>query len=174
MEDEKSSKAIRVQWFIPVVPCGSQLNYSIRSRAFQAKRNPEVPNLSFRLLVFKHKALHSSASPYLPLYAAFSATSQPLCSTSDPPCSLLPLPPFLLAWSHSHPFQTGPPFPQKPFPNIACSCLAPAGTCQLETASPSTSSLVTLPSQVTAVVSFHVHPAPFTKGFSSTVKAPES
>ena len=96
MEDEKSSKAIRVQWFIPVVPCGSQLNYSIRSRAFQAKRSPEVPNLSFRLLVFKHKALHSSASPYSPLYAAFCA--QPprthlfvLLSVPPPSPSALPV-----------------------------------------------------------------------------------
>lgn len=77
--DEKSSKAIRVQWFIPVVPCGSQLNYSIRSHAFQAKRSSEVPNLSFRLLVFKHKAFPSSASPYPPLHAVFCTISEPLC-----------------------------------------------------------------------------------------------
>jgi len=114
MEDEKSSKAIRVQWFIPVVPCGSQLNYSIRSQAFQAKRSTEVPNPSFRLLVFKHRALHSSASPYSPFDAAFCATSQPLCSDSNPRCSLLLLPLFLLAWSCSHPPHTGPPFPRSP------------------------------------------------------------
>lgn len=80
MGDKKSSKAIRVQWFIPVVPCGSQLIYSIRSLAFEAKRSPEVPNLSFRLLVFKHGALCSSAPPHLPLYSAFCATPQPFCS----------------------------------------------------------------------------------------------
>lgn len=77
MGDKKSSKAIRVQWFIPVVPCGSQLIYSIRSHAFEAKRSPEVPNLSFRLLVFKHGALCSSAPPHLPLYSAFCATPSP-------------------------------------------------------------------------------------------------
>lgn len=169
MEDEKSSKAIRDQRFIPMVSCGSQLNYSIRSRAFQAKRSPEVPNLSFRLFVFKHRALHSSASLYSPLYAVFCAISQPL-APRDPPCSLLPLPSFPLAWSHSHSSQTGPPIPQKPSPNISCSCLAPAGTRQLETASTSVLSLIILPSQVAAVVSFQVHIAPFTKGFSSTIR----
>lgn len=59
-----------------------------------------------------------------------------LGSSSDPPCSLLPLPSFSLAWSHSCSFQINPPFPQKPSPNIAYSCSAPAGTRQLETASP--------------------------------------
>lgn len=168
--DEKSSKAIRVQWFIPVVPCGSQLNYSIRSHAFQAKRSSEVPNLSFRLLVFKHKAFPSSASPYPPLHAVFCTISEPLCSVSDPSCTLL-LPSFWLAWRNLHPFQIGSPFPQKPSSNITFFCLAPAGTYQLETASHSALSLVILPFQVTAVVSFHVHVLPFTKGFSSTIKA---
>lgn len=69
MEGKKLSKAIRVQWFIPVVPCGSLLNYSIRSPAFQAKRSPEVPNPAFRLLIFNHGAPSSSASPCPPLYA---------------------------------------------------------------------------------------------------------
>lgn len=128
MEDKKSSKAIGVQWFIPVVPCGSQLNYSMRSCAFQATRSPEVPNLSFRLLLFKHKALLSSASLYSPLSAAFCASSQALCSISDALCSLLLLPSFPLAWSQLHPFQTGSPFPQNSSLNTACCCSAPAIT----------------------------------------------
>lgn len=127
MEDKKSGKAIGVQWFIPVVPCGSQLNYSIRSCAFQAKRSPEVPNLSFRLLLFKHKALLSSVSLYSALYAAFCAGSQALCSVSDALCSLLLLPSFPLAWSQLHPFQTGSTSPSTGPLNTACCCLGPAG-----------------------------------------------
>lgn len=148
MEDEKSSKAIGVQWFIPVVPCGSQLNYSIRSCAFQAKRSPEVPNLSFRLLLFKHKALLSSASLYSPLSAAFCASSQALCSISDALCSLLLLPSFPLARSQLHPFQTDSPFPQN---SSLKHCLLLLSPCyhQLEEPRLSASSLVISRSQVT-------------------------
>lgn len=152
MEDKKSSKAIGVQRFIPVVPCSSQLNYSIRSCAFQAKRSPEVPNLSFRLLLFKHKALLSSASLFLSLYAAFCAGSQALCSISDELCSLLLLPSFPLAWSQLHPFQTGSPFPQ----HRSLKCLLLFRPCwyhQLEEPPLSASSLVISPSRVTPALS---------------------
>lgn len=149
MEDEKSSKAIGVQWFIPVVPCSSQLNYSIRSCAFQAKRSPEVPNLSFRLLLFKHRALLSSASLYSPLYTVFCASSQALCSVSDALCSLLLLPSFPLAWSQLHPFQTGSSFPQNSSLNHCFQLLSPCWYHQLEEPSLSASSLIFSPSQVT-------------------------
>lgn len=152
MEGEKSSKAIGVQWFIPVVPCSSQLNYSIRSCAFQAKRSPEVPNLSFRLHLFKHKALLSSASLYSPLYAAFCASSQALCSVSDELCSLL-LPSFPLAWSQLHPFQTGSPFPQHRSLKYCLLLLRSCWYHQLEEPPLSASSLVISPSQVTPALS---------------------
>lgn len=153
MEDEKSSKAIGVQWFIPVVPCGSQLNYSIRSCAFQAKRSPEVPNLSFRLLLFKQKALLSSASLYSPLYAAFCTSSQALCSVSDALCSLLLLPSFPLAWSQLYPFQTGSPFPQHRSLKYCLLLLRPCWHHQLEEPPLSASSLVISLSQVTPELS---------------------
>lgn len=175
MEDEKSSKAIRDRWFIPMVSCGSQLNYSIRSRAFQAKRSPEVPNLSFRLLVFKHRALHSSASPYSPLYAVFCGTSQPLappvthhahfyhCHPSDLPGATHAL---------SRQVLLSPRSPRQTLLTPARPLLAPASwrqpvpVCYL--------SLIILPFHVTAVVSFQVHIGPFIKRFSSTIRAHKS
>lgn len=149
MEDKKSSKAIGVQWFIPVVPCGSQLNYSIRSCAFQANRSPEVPNLSFRLLLFKHKALLSSASLYSPLCAAFCASSQALSSASDGLCSLLLLPSFPLAWSQLHPLHTSSPFPQHRSLKYCLLLLSPCWYPQMGKPSLSASSLVISSSQVT-------------------------
>lgn len=127
MEDEKSSKAIGVQWFIPVVPCSSQLNYSIRSCAFQAKRSPEVPNLSFRLPLFKHKALLSSASLYSSLYAAFCRAPRPsapsvMYSAHSYCChhSLLPGASYTLSRQVLLPSNSSPL-------NTACCCSAPAG-----------------------------------------------